>query len=217
MPDRRRRRLEAEQARCAAISRRAPVLGKWLWLLFWLVIPSNVAGLMTQDAVKELFPGLYTFGEILALASGIAYASILVRLKSEDEGYRTAGICILIGYASSFLLNLLGGSEMAILAILIALPGVAVSLYGNYREYMAHSTVLAGVDNDLSGKWETLWKWEIGTFCLMIGGVILVALLPLIGALATLAGAIGTIVIGILKLVYLYQTAKVFREYNAAF
>ena len=33
------------------------------------------------------------------------------------------------------------------------------------------------------------------------------------GAIALIAAAIGTVVVSILKLVYLYRTAKIFREY----
>lgn len=45
----------------------------------------------------------------------------------------------------------------------------------------------------------------------MKGGSILVMLIiPILGAIA---GTIGTVVVGILKFVYLYRTAKIFREY----
>ena len=38
-------------------------------------------------------------------------------------------------------------------------------------------------------------------------------IIPILGAIAILGCAIGTVVVGILKLVYLYRTAKIFREY----
>ena len=38
-------------------------------------------------------------------------------------------------------------------------------------------------------------------------------ILPLLGALGIIAAAIGLVVVSIMKLVYLYRTAKIFREY----
>ena len=38
-------------------------------------------------------------------------------------------------------------------------------------------------------------------------------MIPILGLLVVLGSAIGMIVVSILKLVYLYRTAKLFREY----
>ena len=78
---------------------------------------------------------------------------------------------------------------------------------------MEHSKVLSGVYNELSEKWEVLWKWYIGLFLGMFGCIIVMLIIPVLGAIAILGYAIGTIVVSILKLVYLYRTAKIFREY----
>lgn len=43
---------------------------------------------------------------------------------------------------------------------------------------------------------------------------LLMLIIPILGLLVALVTAIGTIVVSILKLVYLYRTAKVFREYR---
>jgi len=47
----------------------------------------------------------------------------------------------------------------------------------------------------------------------MFGCIIVMLIIPILGAIAILGCAIGTIVVSILKLVYLYRTAKIFREY----
>ena len=78
---------------------------------------------------------------------------------------------------------------------------------------MAHSAVLSGGDNELSEKWEVLWKLYSGLFLGMLGCIIVMLILPILGAIAILGCAIGTVVVSILKLVYLYRTAKIFREY----
>lgn len=215
MPDYRRRRIEAEEARKAAIARRAPVLGKWLWILFWLIIPSEIAGLMTNQTVINLVPVLYIPGLVLEVTVLTVYGVILLKLASEEERYRTAGISSLIANGASVLVACLSrGGETPPWTLLISLPAAIVSFVGMYNECMAHSAVLTGVDNEQAEKWEKLWKWYIGLFAAMIGSIVVMLLLPLLGAIVILASAIGVLVIGIVKLVYLYKTAKIFRDYT---
>ena len=59
-----------------------------------------------------------------------------------------------------------------------------------------------------------LWKWYIGMTLGLLGSILLMLIIPILGLLVALVTAIGTIVVSILKLVYLYRTAKVFREYR---
>ena len=72
--------------------------------------------------------------------------------------------------------------------------------------------------------WRSLtrsWRGSGGCFGngLLLGlfGCIFLALISaILGLLAMLADAIGLLVVGIVKLVYLYRTAKRFREYQPA-
>ena len=65
MPRRRLRELEERQQRQDWLDRNAPVLAKWLWLLFWLVIPRTLAETLTLDVVASAFPAAGTVGEVL--------------------------------------------------------------------------------------------------------------------------------------------------------
>ena len=78
---------------------------------------------------------------------------------------------------------------------------------------MAHSAVLYGIDHELAWKWESLWKWYIGLYLGMFGCIFVMLITPVLGALALIGCAIGTLVVSILKLIYLYRTAVIFREY----
>lgn len=214
IPDYRIRSIEVEKERRAAIAKRAPILGKWLWILFWLFIPSSIASLMTNENITVLLPRLYIPGLVLSAICSVAYGAILIRLTSEEERYRTAGICALIGGAVSILIACIsGGAEIPSWTLVISIPAAIVSFVGEYNEFTAHSIVLGGVDNDLSDKWSALWKWYIGMYCAMLGSLLVIVISPILGLLVTLAAAIGLIVVSILKLVYLYRTAKLFREY----
>ena len=217
IPDYRIRKIEAEEMRKAAIARRASVLGKWLWILFWLIVPSTVGSLISNETTTEIMPALFLPGLIINAICSLTYGAILLKLASEEDRYRTAGMCILIAGVSSALAAIVNGtSDGAVWITIFTFPAAIVALIGEYNEYMAHSAVLSGVDNELSEKWEVLWKWYIGLFLGMFGCIFVMLIIPILGAIAILGCAIGTIVVAILKLVYLYRTAKIFREYHIA-
>ena len=214
MPDYRIRKIEAEAMRKAAIAKRAPVLGKWLWIIFWLIIPSTIGSIMSHETTAKILPGLVMPGQIINAICSLTYGAILLKLGSEEDRYRTAGICALIaGGVSAVVAIITGTAEEATWTLLFTLPAAVVAMVGEYNEYMGHSAVLSGVDNELSEKWELLWKWYIGLFLGMFGCIIVMLIAPILGVIAILGCAIGTVVVGILKLVYLYRTAKIFREY----
>lgn len=218
IPDYRIKKTEAERYQKAAVARRAPVLGKWLWLLFWLVIPNAVAGLLNNETVGALMPALYIPGQMLNIGCRLAWGLILLKLGTQEDGYHTAGVCMLIAAGADFVATVLsGGSDAAGWTLIITIPAAVFGLVGQYHEFMSHSAVLTGVNNDLAEKWEILWKWYIGITLGLFGSILVVLLIPILGLLLVLAGAIGVIVVEILRLVYLYRTATVFRSYDTHF
>ena len=215
MPDYRRRRQEAEADRKELLARQAPFMGKWLWILFWLVIPGTVASILGMDALAAAAPGVYLFGKYLGVACSLAYGLILLKVASKHDVYRTAGILRLVTAAASLALALLAGKgSVTGWALLISLPGGVVGLVATYQEYMAHASVLDSLDRTLAEKWRTLWKWYIGVFIATFGSLVVMLMFQLLGLLVLLAAVIGMVVVEILALVYLYQSAKEFREYS---
>lgn len=211
MPDYRRKKAETEARRKAAISGRAVVLRKWLPLLFWLTIAQMVAELVTEI---ELLAALHMPALILSAVISVAYGVVLILLTSQEEKYRTAGICVLIGGCISGITALVtaGGSVPNWITMLTVLSAVA-ALVGEYNLYLAHSVVLQDVDDELSEKWCKLWKWSIGFNLGSLGCVLLTAISAFLGAIALIAVGIGMIVVGILAIVYLYRTAETFHRY----
>ena len=199
MPDYRIRKIESEKMRKAAIAKRAPVLGKWLWIIFWLVIPSSIGSIMSHETTAKILPGLLMPGQIINAICSLTYGAILLKLGSEEDRYRTAGICALIAGVSSALAAMInGGSDGATWILIFTIPAAIVAIVGEYNEYMAHSAVLSGADNELSEKWEVLWKWYIGLFLGMFGCIIVMLILPILGAIAILGCAIGRVVVSFL-------------------
>ena len=192
----------------------AAVLARWLWPLFWLIVPGTIAGLMSDDTLSAYWPGLVIPGEILGFLCTVAYSLFLLKLAGVNKRYRTAGICVLVSIVVSTPVTLLADGAGWTLAVL--LPMAVVALAGEYQEYIGHAEVLEPVDLELSGKWRRLWKWYIGTYLALFAGIFVALIFAWLGLLVVLASAIGTLVVAILKLVYLWRTARTFREYEAA-
>lgn len=125
--------------------------------------------------------------------------------------------CYVVTAVVNALAELLSGSRtsgaLTGVALVLLIPAMVVSLYGTYQEYQAHAEVLDGVDDDLAAKWRKLWKWEIGFLLGAFGCVVIVLISYLLGVLAMLAVLIGILVVAVLKLIYLYRMAKIFRAY----
>ena len=123
MPDYRIRKIESEKMRKAAIAKRAPVLGKWLWIIFWLVIPSSIGSIMAHETTAKILPGLLMPGQIINAICSLTYGAILLKLGTEEDRYRTAGICALIAGASSALAAMInGGSDGATWILIFTIP-----------------------------------------------------------------------------------------------
>ena len=121
---------------------------------------------------------------------------------------------MIVALANAILVIVFGASAPT-WSMAITIPVAIVGLVGTYYEFSSHSFVLKGLDNELSDNWTTLWKWYIGCTMGMIGSIILMLIAPILGVIALVVAAIGIIFVSIAKLVYLYRTAKVFREYEA--
>jgi len=220
MPMQRQTAWEVKVARQQWHAKHAPLLGKWLWIMFWLIIPGFIANVMKQNSILTWAPWLRIPGEILGFLCTLAGVFILWQLRNVEVRYRTAAICNLVSGAILLLLNLLPGDEtspvMMALSLVILIPAMAVSLYASYLTYHAHAAVLHGLHDELAEKWKRLWKWELGLILGLFACLLLLIISGILGLLALLVDAVGLLVVGILRLVYLYKTAQHFRDYAVA-
>jgi len=190
-----------------------PILAKWLTVLFWLIIPMEISSLLTGDIIADIPPALVIAGHALSSASVICYACILLYLNKVDDRYKQAGIFLLLAEGIHLLSILIPGRDMQTWVTLLAIPQIVLQTLSGYNEFHGHATALLGFDNDFSAKWETLWKWNLRFLVGACAAVLLAFFLPLIAYVLVLVCAIGSLVIQIIKLVYLYQTGRLFRHY----
>lgn len=216
MPQRRQWEQQLAQQRVEAVNQRAPILGKWLMILFWLVIVGNVVSLLAVEDLAAEMPGMYLAGILLQCACNCAYGLILLRFRDFDDGFRTAGVCALIASLAGLLAALIWGSATQGWGLLLTLPASLVSLLGQQREYHAYAAVLTDVDEDLKERWPRLWKWNIGMMVAVLASTLFLLISPVLWLIMTLITTVATVVVAIMKIVRLYQTAQVFRAWTAS-
>lgn len=200
------------------LAEKAPFLGKWLWILFWLVIPQSLASLLNSDLFAGQ-PVLGSLGQSMQLIYLLGCGLVLLKLSSQIARYRNAGIYFLVGGMINAAFSIIpvpaAGSALAVWGSLVIVAGGIFLMVGEYHEYMGHSELLEGVDWELSDKWRKLWKWYIGCFIALLSSIVVITFSPFLGLLVTLAAIIVLLVIMIVKLVYLYRTAMIFRNWDA--
>ena len=197
----------------------AAVLAGRLWPLFWLIVPGTIAGFLSDEALSAHWPDLASLGEILGILCSVVYGLLLLSLAKVNGGYRAAGACTLFVVAAGVIVQVLGGSgdphnvERSIALILTFLSGVA-ALVGECAECTSHAEVLEPVDIALSQRWRRLMKWYVGLFLGTFAGILVALFSQWLGLLVITASTVGSLVVAILKLVYLWRTTRTFREYE---
>ena len=199
----------------------AKLLGKWVTVMFWLQVVSVVAGVFDSD-VFERIPMIYWAGTILGYGIMIANSVILIKLKEVEDWFGKAGVCYLVSGLSGIViaLLLLGGATAIGSTLSIAM--MIVEIRGNYDECTGYEVVLSGEDDDLSAKWARQWKLElicvvsiiVSMVVLFVGALTGGGILTILAGFVTLAVAIGAFVLGIMRMVYMYRTAELFRNYR---
>ena len=210
---------QTEASKRERLQKSAKNLGKLLWWLFLLVIPGTIAGIMTEDHIVAWIPWLNFPGIALQAVCTVFEGWILLKLQTEDPDYRTAGICRLISGGVAILIGILPSPDVSGWGLVISIPMLIVELIGTKREFSAHETVLQRAEEQqpeyedkLSQKWGKLWALYKYSVIGLFGGIVGMLLLPVFSALITLVSTVAMLVVSILQIVYLYQTANVFRD-----
>lgn len=208
------KKLEVEAEARARTLQSAGFLGTWLWPLFWLVVPGQLGGLLSNDSFQQRVPLLYWVGSGLTVFASLAYGLILLKMAEENNCYRTAGICGLIAAAVGTAVLLFFPEGPPAWTLLITLPSAAVRFTGEYQEFRGHSQVLEPVNRQLSDQWDRLWKQYLYSISAIFGSILLVLIAPRLGILVLLGALIAFVILSIQKLVYLYRTARFFRAFT---
>ena len=210
LPKQRIEHKKEEKEKEALIDRRAPFLGKWIWILFWLIVPQGIANLLTQDVMAALVPALEKPGQTGLVLCVVIRGVILLLISKEHKSYAFAGVWGMVSSVVSILNLLLEIVDIYVLVMMATLQMV-ILLLSEYHEYKAHADVVLVVDGIISEQWDNYWKWNLYSGIGMVVSMYLIFAASFAGTLMLLASLIGMLVAGIKKLVCLYRTAQVFR------
>lgn len=205
-------RREGEADKQRRLAEDAPLMGKWVWWMFWLVIPTELASLMTADFVAQAYPAVGTAGRALEFLCGLAYVLFLWKLTPVLRDYRTAALCQLAVTLMSVVLLVL--PEESALTLLVGIPSIAVSYYRSYVEFFTHAQAVEPLDADLADGWRKLWKLVLLTLGSLVFLFFSMFMGPFVMVLAALAAVGLMIYYAVTRMIYLWRTAKRFREWT---
>ena len=202
-----------------AIVSRAPLMAKWLMIMFWM----NIAHIIINFIKIESSVVYTTIQNILIAICSLVICLSLFKMRGEDERYGRAALFQLIPLVINLIPTLVMDSYNTLvwLSVLVSLIAAVLTLLAAYNEFHAHSCIVGGLDSELGDRWQKLWVWQIigiaGTFV----SLLLTVLAAGLGAVLVLIVAIYVLVIQIIYLVTLYRSAKAYRavaewEGNAA-
>lgn len=213
-PKYRMERIEQEKEDDAYLHKMAPMLAKWLWIIFCLSIIAVIAGLATSNAIKERVPNLYIGGTVISTVTKIVISLILIKLTSVSGNFVKAGVYMIISSVLS-LINIFipdGEWTFELLSLLLTIPNLIMTLLSDYNLYTGYSNITVNADKTLAVKWDELWTWTKRACIMTIVATLLVVLAPLLGVILLLIAMIAMFIIGIVRLVYQYQSAMIFRS-----
>lgn len=209
---------EAWARKREGVRRKAPYMHKWLMILFWLMIASGIADLFSAEEMEQLMPEVYGVASIVSLICGIIYVVVLFKLSNEEALYRKSAYYLL----GSVVLSLVGlviamfnmeNIGVLLITMVVLIGALVVAFVSEYYEYHAHANVVRDADSEMAHNWEQLWKYYVRLLLGLLGCIVLAFLIPMIAGLIMIVLAIGVLIVSIMKYVYVYQTAKIFKSY----
>ena len=204
-----------QQARDAAWqdmhTRKASFFGKWMWILFLMIIPDTICAIIKFELITEIIPWMNTLGTWLDLICTIVSGLILIKMSEKESQYQIAGVFMIVTNIINTAIDTFEVSENW--SFFILLPTMVLGLIATYTEYMAHASVMSGIDDAMAKKWRELWTWYVRILLCLAGSIVLMLIIPLLGLVVFSSTAIGFVVVLIVELVYLYRSAKICRGY----
>ncbi len=192
-----------------AVVGRAPLMAKWLWVMFW----ANIAHIII-NFIKIESSAVYTaIQSILVTICVLLICLSLFKMRVEDGRYGRAALFQLIPLVFNLIPSLVIDSydTMVWLSILVSLISAVLSLLASYNEFHAHSCIVGGLDCNLGDRWQKLWVWQIISIAGTFIALFLTVLAAGFGVVVMLIVAIYVLVIQIIYLVTLYRSAKAYR------
>ena len=187
-------------------------ISKHFWLLFLIIIPVTVFDFLTADLFSGT--GLYTLGNIGLFAANMIYGIILIKLSSQYHYYKISGICYIVSVLLTVWLQLMGVTEFGVAfgSIVLSSFRTILNAVAVYYELSTHSDIISREDYEMSTKWAKLTTYYVFSYVLLLISIISVSFIPIISFIIIMVASFSILILGIMKFIYLYRTAKIFRR-----
>lgn len=210
IPKQRMERRQEEQEKQDLVARRAPLLGKWLRILFWITVASLGINFMTENTSASSIPVLRMAGQVCSYLCQFYIIYVLFIISKEHHYFRNAAILTGISFAINILVVFITEDQIWLL-LLIALLQVTLVLLADYFEYKANADVILIVDGRISEQWDNYWKWMLCSSIGVAASLFLVFLIPGLGAILSVISSVALVIARIKKLFCLYRSAEAFQ------
>lgn len=222
--ERQRCQEEKRLAREADLRRQVPVLAQWLPVLFWVSIISAAVNLLGE---LELSWGILVILDTVGILTGLAGLLIYWKLSRLSRRFRSVWLLELAAEALGLLsLALLFGSGAAqaaragtleelsgpaMLAAVMVLPSIGIAIAVIYQFCEAMAEQAEELLPELAEGWRKLRRWTMGALGALLGCLLVMFLVPGLGALLALGGGLVLLGCSIAELVLLWRSASCFR------
>lgn len=200
-PKERIEKNKADNARKESLVTLAELLSDKVKILFWILILTNVFSILSgvilsEDSVVSI---------IVECILSAFYGIVLILISKADRKFFISGILLIVSNFISITANfVMDGSRGTV--IFVSIIASVIGLVAEYNEFMGHSDVVMAYDGNMSEKWFKIWYWYLFA---VIGSIIGL----FIGTIVLIIAAIAILILGILKIIYIYQTAEIYRQY----
>lgn len=211
MPKLRAKREQEEKERIDAWKRRAQFLKKPLWIVFLLLIPRVLAGLLTGQSSGK---ALYYIGASVMILSDVAHGLIYLRLSVFDKHLKEAGLYYLgVAGVQLFLLLLTGGQVADMIKVLSLIPTLVLQLCCFYNECRGNSGIIQEFDSDLSDHWLKLWRFYGVTIGTALLSILIFLIFRSLGVIVILVADLASFACSIWMLILQYKSAKAVSDF----
>ena len=187
--------------------------GKYFGYIFWMLIPRLAASVLMNIRV----PGVNIAGNALRIVCEFVSVYFLWQLRSEDSRFKTVSffyIGVVICGAIQLVLgkgDVWGKPGLGLPAV-FSLIGAVLSIFYIIKLYPLLSDILAGPSPELSKRWLLIRKLFIVGTIVTFASVFMI-LLPGLGSIAAVAGAVIMLIASIMDLIAMYRSSVACKNY----
>ena len=184
-------------------------------LFFWSLLTMVGRGaLICERLLARIYRVYYLYLDFAIIGvtvfATIAMAWVFWKLGKESTSYHCVMFLLAVSFCVEVLLFEKGAAGPLWWGLRLLEAGAVLA--NTYHRYQGHTEILKRIHNAQAEKWSRLWKRYIKLIFAIPAGFLAIPVFSTFGEILMFAALLGLAGLGILELVYLWQTASVFRD-----